>query len=122
MSSYSSASGRRLLDRAREDEIITRGVQYHSVGSQRLVRFSSGDVLYVISGSPSTVVDVVLPDASRSAGQSHIIKSNGSAAALRVTTVAGLVDNTATISAAGGLASMTFMSDGANWWRIAGSP
>ena len=106
----------------REALFLTRGVQFGREGAASTVRYSSGDVLYLASTTSLGSVSVVLPDAAHSAGQKHIVKNCGTPGSVVITAAGGLIDSSPTLSAATAFFSVTLVSDGANWWRIAGVP
>lgn len=105
---------------ADESDVVRRGVQFRSATAVQSVLFSNGDVLYVVSATLIGNISVVLPDATKSSGQRHTVKNNGVAGTVLITATVGNLDGTLTASANTAFFSMTFMSDGSNWWKIGG--
>jgi len=103
-------------------EIVTREVQVSAFGDVTSIRYSNGNTMYVVSATAAATTHVVLPDAASCVGQWHTIKGNSAGNSVLITSAGGLVESTTTASSAVPLFSMTFVSDGANWWRIAGVP
>lgn len=116
MSDLRWLDAQRLLPDA---EYIKRGVEYGAPGTGvSTTKWSSGDVLYVVDTTGGNR-QVILPAVDDCAGQFHIVKRiTGGGNTCVVSSDSGTLDGTASYSVATQYLSVTFVSDGANWWAV----